>query len=60
MIKAIIKILNNPRLSRLNGSEIIEIIGFSILKPTARSIPPKKRVSHPLWSMSPEKINLVT
>lgn len=54
-MNAVIKMLNNPRLNILNGSEMTERIGFITLKPIARRIPPTIRVLMPPCSTSPEK-----
>ena len=54
-LNAVIKILNNPRLKRLNGKEIIDKIGLIILKPIASKIPPTINVFSPPCRISPSK-----
>jgi hypothetical protein len=59
-MNAIIRMLKRPRLRRLKGRDIIESIGFKILKPIASKIPPIIKVLIPSCRTSPAKANCVT
>ena len=58
-INAMINIENKPRDKMLKGKEIIDKIGFRILKPIARISPPIKRVLKPSCKISPSNNNWV-
>lgn len=50
--------LKSPKLNRLKGSDIIESIGFNILKPIASKIPPINKVLNPSCKTRPAKQKL--
>ena len=58
-INAMINMENNPRDKMLKGKDMIESIGFSILKPIARRSPPIKRVFMSPCKISPSNNNWV-